>query len=142
MLIDGLLGTWECIATLGCITLIPLLLTLPTFSAELFGTASLLQILYIATISSFIYLLILKMYKKFTTKDFLDISEYIGGSTLKIIVGLLIIAYLFFESFISLSEFTINVQNTLFHETPKEYIAILFSLTVLIRKFNWITWHF
>ncbi len=82
------------------------------------------------------------MYKKFAGKDFLDISEYIGGNTLKIIVGLLIIAYLFFEAFISLSEFTINVQNTLFHETPKEYIAILFSLTVLIRKFNWITRNF
>ena len=82
------------------------------------------------------------MYKKFAGKDFLDISEYIGGKVLKIIVGLLIISYLFFEAFISLSEFTINVQNTLFHETPKEYIAILFSITVLVRKFNWDSWSF
>lgn len=137
MIFEGMLGSWECIATLGCITLIPLLLTLPTFSAELFGAASLLQILYISALSGIIYILILKMYKNFQSKDFLDISEYIGGNAFKIIIGIFIIAYLFFESFISLSEFTINVQNTLFHETPKEYIAILFSLTVLIRKFNW-----
>lgn len=142
MLLEGLLGSWECIATLGCITLIPLLLTMPTFSAELFGTASLLQILYISAISGIIYTLIFKMYKKFSGKDFLDISEYIGGKGLKIIVGIFLIAYLFFEAFISLSEFTINVQNTLFHETPKEYIAILFTITVLIRKFNWASWNF
>ncbi len=36
MILNGLLGSWECIATLVCITLIPLLLTMPTFSAELF----------------------------------------------------------------------------------------------------------
>lgn len=83
MLLEGLLGSWECIATLGCITLIPLLLTMPTFSAELFGTASLLQILYISAISGIIYTLIFKMYKKFSGKDFLDISEYIGRKRIK-----------------------------------------------------------
>ncbi len=132
MIFNGMLGSWECIATIACITIIPLLLTLPTFSAEVFGTASLLQILYITSIVGIIFFAMFKMFRKFKQKDLIDIAEIVGGKFLKYLIGFSIIIYLFFESFIALTDFTINVQNTLFHETPYEYIALLFIFTVLI----------
>ena len=135
MIFEGVFGTWECIAAFCCIAIMPLVLTLPTFSAEQFGTASLLHILYASAITAFLFFTAFKLLKKFKEKDILDISQFLGGNFLKYIVGIAIILFLFFETFISLSEFTINVQNTLFHESPQEHIAILFTLTILISSF-------
>lgn len=135
MIFEGIFGTWECIAAFCCIGIMPLVLTLPTFSAEQFGTASLLHILYVSAITAFLFFTAFKLLKKFKEKDILDISHFLGGNVLKYIVGIIIILFLFFETFVSLSEFTINVQNTLFHESPQEHIAILFTITILISSF-------
>lgn len=132
MIFEGVFGTWECIAAFCCIAIMPLVLTLPTFSAEQFGTASLLHILYASAITAFLFFVAFKLFKKFKEKDILDISFFLGGNFLKYLVGIAAILFLFFETFISLSEFTINVQNTLFHESPQEHIAILFTITILI----------
>lgn len=134
MIFEGIFGTLECVAAFCCIGIMPLVLTLPTFSSEQFGTASLLHILYISAITGFLFFTAFKLLKKFKEKDILDISFFVGGNFLKYLIGLVLLLFLFFETFISLSEFTINVQNTLFHESPQEHIAILFTITILISS--------
>ena len=40
------ISTWECIAMIGCVNIIPLVLTIPTFTAQSFGTGSMLHTIY------------------------------------------------------------------------------------------------
>lgn len=40
------ISTWECIAMIGCVNIIPLVLTIPTFTAQSYGTGSMLHTIY------------------------------------------------------------------------------------------------
>lgn len=132
MIFEGTIGSWQCIATLSTVTLIPLLLTLPTFSAEVFGTASFLHAVYISIVTGLLFLLLFKMYSKYKDKDILDISEAVGGKFLKYSTGALAIFYLLGIGIITLSEFNENIRNILFSEAPAEYISTLFMVAVFL----------
>ena len=45
------IGTWEAVATLGCISLIPVFLTIPTYDVQTFGTATFAHNVYSAIIT-------------------------------------------------------------------------------------------
>lgn len=132
MIFNGLLENFECIATLGCMTIIPIILTLPTFSAHYFGTASFLYAIYSSFVAGLLFWGVFKLFTKYKNKDILDIAEIAGGRTLKIFSGLLISLYLIIAAIITLSEFNENVRNILFDEAPSIYISLLFMITVLI----------
>ena len=44
LIVDGILSSWEAISALGCIAVIPLILTVPTFVGEDVGTGTLIQV--------------------------------------------------------------------------------------------------
>lgn len=129
------IGNWEAVATIGCISLIPILLTIPTYGVETFGTATFLHNVYSSLLTLLILFIILSLYKNFSNMDIVDIGEYVGGKKLKIVWGLLLIAYLFILCTLTLAEFTQNLQNVLFSEAPQEYISILFGITIIISLF-------
>lgn len=129
------IGTWEAVATIGCISLIPILLTIPTYAVETFGTATFLHNVYSSILTLIVLTIILALYKNFSEMDIVDISEYVGGKPLKIIWGVLLSIYLFTLCILTFSEFTQNLQNVLFPDAPQEYISILFGIAIIIGLF-------
>lgn len=132
MIVNGTLSSWQAISTLGCVSIIPLILTLPTFACEEFGTGTFLQVVYMTIIMGLFLLLYFKLYSKFKDKDIIDISEMVGGNFLKYVIALLIIGYLFSVSIFTLSEFNENMRNILFSDAPPAYISLLFIIAVFL----------
>ncbi len=130
------IGAIECIATIGCVNIIPLILTIPTFTAQTFGTGSFAQTVYTILISIIAFSIIFKLFFKFQNKDFIDISEYAGGKTLKYISGIIIISYLILSTVLVLSEFNENIRNMLLKNAPSEYIYLLFIAGMLVGVFS------
>ena len=129
------IGTWEAVATIGCISLIPILLTIPTYAVETFGTATFLHNVYTTILTLIIISIIFALYKNFSNMDIVDIAKYVGGKPLQIIVGIVVILYLFILCILTFSEFTQNLQNVLFPDAPQEYISILFGIGILISVY-------
>lgn len=129
------IGTWEAVATIGCISLIPILLTIPTYAVETFGTATFLHNVYSSILTLIVLAVIFALYKNFSDMDIIDVSEYVGGKPLKFIWGLLLMTYLFVLCILTFSEFTQNLQNILFSDAPQEYISILFGIAIIVSLF-------
>ena len=129
------IGTWEAIATIGCISLIPTLLTIPTFTVETIGTASFLHSIYTAIITFIFLAIILALYKNFATMDIFDISNYVGGKILFLVICLITLLYLMISFVLTFSEFIQNLQNVLLQNAPQEYISIIFGVVITISVF-------
>ena len=129
------IGTWEAVATLGCISLIPILLTLPTYDAESFGTATFAQTLYSSFITLLVIFVLLKLFKNFENMDVLDVVKYGTGNFLYVLCGLILISYLFILCVLTFSEFTQNLQNVIFPDAPQEYVALFFGVAIIISLY-------
>lgn len=130
MIYNGKLGSWECISLIGCISVIPLVLTAPTFIVENLGTGSFLYSVYITLLTGLSFIVLFKLYSKFKDQDIIDLSKFVGGSFLKYLTGLFIIFYLLISSIVTLSEFTENIRYILFDQAPPAYITTLFAITI------------
>lgn len=129
------IGTWEAVATLGCISLIPILLTLPTYDSESFGTATFAHNVYSAIVTLIVISILLRLYKGFENMDALDIVKYGAGNTLYLICGIALISYLFILCVLTFSEFTQNLQNVIFPDAPQEYVGIFFGIALIISLY-------
>lgn len=129
------LGNWEVIATIGCISLIPTLLTIPTFTFETVGTATFLHSIYTGIITFVFFAIVLALYKNFTNMDIVDIANYVGGKPLLLFVAIITMLYLLLSFVLTFSEFIQNLQNVLFQNAPQEYLSIIFGVVVAISIF-------
>ena len=118
----------ECIATLGCVAVIPSLLTGPTFTIQTFGTGSLTHIIYMIIFGALLFSLLFSLLFKFNGMDIIDISEYAGGKFLKYFSGITSIIYLLLTVILALSEFTENIRNIIFQNAPTEYFYLIFFI--------------
>lgn len=129
------IGTWEAVSTLGCVSLIPTLLTIPTYDAETYGTATFAHNIYSTIITFFIILIIVKLLRGFENTDILDIVKYASGKFIFIILGILLIFYIFTLCTLTFCEFTQNLENVLFPDAPKEYVELIFGIAIIISLY-------
>ena len=76
--------------------------------------------------------ILFKFFFKFPNKDFFEISEYVGGKTLRNISYFLVALYLTTSLVLVLSEFNENIRNILFKNAPSEYINLLFIIGMFV----------
>ncbi len=76
--------------------------------------------------------ILFKFFFKFPNKDFFEISEYVGGKTLRNITYFLVALYLTTSVVLVLSEFNENIRNILFKNAPSEYINLLFIIGMFV----------
>ncbi len=86
----------------------------------------------------FIFLyIILKLFKNFANSDIIDVAEYLGGKILKIIIGILFIAYFIIISATQLRNFCEILKLIYFPQVPISLLIILFLIiAVLANKFG------
>lgn len=121
------LGTIEAISFVIIIILNQIVLNLPQNLLEQCGSSTPLNLIYI-TILVFLFLaLVLKLWKPFGNSDILDISEFLGGNILKIILGILFIFYFITVSSTLLRNFS-EILKLVYFEKATICLMLLFFL--------------
>ena len=124
----------QAIALIIIIMINKLILNVPFYIVDLVGNGAIVNIVYISIIDLIGLLVIIKLFEKFDGKDILDISEFVGTSKLKAIVGVLSIILLFSVAFITIIDFS-NVLHTIYFSSfPLIYILIFFITGILIAN--------
>ncbi len=124
----------EAITLMLIIMINKLILNIPYYIVDLVGSGSIINIIYIGIFDFVLTLLIVKLLENFENADILDISEFLAGKPLKILIGLLSIALFLLVSFITLIDFS-NVLHTIyFSNFPMIYILFYFIAGVLVAN--------
>ena len=91
-------------------------------------SSALLNTIYISIIALILSYIIYLLLNKFPTFDILDISNFLGGKVLKIIVGFLFFAYFIFFSATLLKNFIYTLQIIYYPNTNTFFITIIFLI--------------
>ena len=87
------IGNFQAIALILIIVINHLILGTPrTLIAET-GTGTILNMFYIFILALLLVFIITKLFNNFKGKDIIDISEFLGGKFLKVIVGIVFLGY-------------------------------------------------
>lgn len=95
-------------------------------------SATLINIIYITIIVLFIILLFCKLLKKFPGLDLLDISKYLGGNTLKNVIGAFFIAYFIISSSIMLRNFCEGLVVVYYPLTSYVFVILMFIVAIYL----------
>lgn len=128
------LGNFEAICLIVVLFINHIVLNLPQMILDNSGSASALNIIYIISLVLIFALLILKLFKNFTGLDIVDISEYLGGKSLKILVGILCIIYLILECSFLTRIFSKNLLLVYFPNYPISFIIFIFLFVAVIAN--------
>ena len=107
------LSKYECIALLIVVMTNKLILNIPYNIIELTKSGSIINVLYIGLINFIFLVIVLKLLKPFSNLDIIDISNFLGGTLLKVIISILSILLFLLAAYITIVDFS-NVLHTLF----------------------------
>lgn len=128
------IGTFEAIGFMIIVMINRLILNNPKEIIENVGTSSWLNVIVISVIAVIFVLIICKLYKNFTRKDILDISEYLGGSTLKKISSIIFFILFTYVAAIVLRNFCDSLQRIFLPNTPITYIMLFFLIGMIFAN--------
>ena len=109
-----------------------IILNLASYLISETSSSSWLNIIYITVLLVFFILLICKLFKPFSSCDLLDVSEFLGGNVLKVIIGILYILFFIFFCAISLRHISTSLKLIYFEDTPLVYIMLFFIIPATI----------
>lgn len=130
------LTTFEVISTLAIVGLVPIVLSYPQNIAKTFESASVLNYVYTIFIVLLFYIIFYKLYKPFSGKNILGISNFLGGKTLENIFGFSVATYLLILSIPTLHEFGQDLKNMMFTNSLVSEINLFLILGVLLGLFT------
>lgn len=128
------LGNFEAICLIVVLFINHIVLNLPQMILNSSGTASILNCIYVFALVLILGILILKLLKNFAGLDIIDISEYLGGKVLKILIGTLCIFYLTLETAFLTRMFSKNLFLVYFNNYPLTFIIYLFLFVAVIAN--------
>lgn len=128
------LGNFEAICLIVVLFINHIVLNLPQMILNSSGTASILNCIYVFALVLILGILILKLLKNFAGLDIIDISEYLGGKVLKILIGTLCIFYLILETAFLTRMFSKNLFLVYFNNYPLTFIIYLFLFVAVIAN--------
>ena len=128
------LGNLEAICLIVVLFINHLVLNLPQMILDVSSNASILNSIYILALVLIFVILILKLLKKFTGLDIIDISDYFGGKFFKILIGFLCIVYLLIESAFLTRIFSKNLYLAYFNDYPIAFIIFMFLFVAVVAN--------
>lgn len=128
------IGTLEAIMLIVSVIIIHTILSLPKTILDLTKSASILNIIYVTIIVLIFIYIVCKILKHFSGMDLLDISEILGGSLLKNIIGSIFFIYFVISSSILLRNFCECLKIINYPDT--NIIFILFFMMIGISLVN------
>ena len=128
-------GKWEAVTLLVNLICTKNFLYYTRMTVEDAGTAGWIMSIYIGLLALIMFVVQIKLFKKFENRDILDIAEIAGGKPIKIITGLVISGTLFFLCAAVLREFSEEMKVVSLPTSPLSYIMIFFIIGIIIGSF-------
>lgn len=128
------IGKTEAIALFVVIILNHLVLNLPKVFFETAGSAAWLNALYVFLLAFIFIIIILKLFKNFKGMDILDVSKFLGGNSLKIIIGILFLVYLLIISSSLLRDLCRSLNIIYFKNIPTSLLLLVFLIVASIAN--------
>lgn len=123
------IGFVEAIALIVVVILNSIVLNLPETFIGSCGSSSSLNVIFVSILALIFLFIIVKLFKNFSNSDIIDVSEFLGGKYLKIIVGILFIVYFMIISATQLRGFAEILKIVYF---PKVAICFLTSTFLIV----------
>ncbi len=128
------LGKIESISIIIMVMINKLILNIPYYIVNLTGNGSIVNIIYIGIIDFIFLLVMLRLFRNFENSDILDLSEYIGGKTLKAIIAAVSVLLFLLVAFITLLDFSNVLHQIYFSQFQIIYILSFFIIGVAIAN--------
>lgn len=126
------IGKFEVYALFITIISTNVIINIPSILLDFTSTGSWINILYLTAICLLFVLLVCKLFKPFVNLDILDVSDYLGGKFLKIIMGILyIILFISFSAF-CLRYFSYSLKMIYFDNISIVLLMLLFLIPTVI----------
>lgn len=125
---------YEAICLILMVMVSKLILNIPYYIIDMVGTGAVINMIYIG-IMGLIFILILNyLFQKFPNSDIIDVSEYLGGKVLKIIVSIIFIGVFFFVAYVTLSDFSNMLKIIYFEKSPLIFILLFFMIGIVVSN--------
>lgn len=125
----------ESISILIMVMINKLILNIPYYIVNLTGSGSIINIIYIGIIDFIFLLIILRLFKNFENSDIIDISEYLGGKPLKILITIISVLIFLLVATMTLIDFSNVLHQIYFSQFQIIYILGFFIIGVAIANF-------
>ncbi len=94
-----------------------------------------INLIYIGVIGLIFVLCLNYLFQKFPNSDIIDISEFLGGKFLKIIMGIIFIIFFFLVSYITLTDFANMIKTIYFDKSPLIFVLLYFMVGIIVANF-------
>jgi len=128
-------GRWESFCFLISMIGARVFLNFPRTVAEVAGTTGWIMVIYTTILVLIVFFLITRLYEPFEGKDLIDISEMALGGIGRIIVGIILLAYILLSLPIFLREFAEDMKTISYVMSPISFILILLILGTVIAAY-------
>ena len=124
------IGTLEAIMVVLIIVVTHTISSLPRQLLVSTKSATIINLIYVSIIATFLAFLIYKLFKKFPGQDIIDISYFVGGKIFRNITGTIFILYFLVSSSILLRNFCESLKILYFPMTNITFIILLFIIAL------------
>ena len=128
------IGSFEAIALVCIVITNQILLNIPETIIQQSGSSAWINVIFISIVAITFTVIVCKLFERFTGKDILDVSEYVGGSTLKFIIGFVYIVIIILISATLLGYFSESLKIIYFHNTPSILIISIFLTAAILAN--------
>ena len=128
------IGKIEAISLITIIMLNHLILNLPKVFFATAGSAAVLNVIYVFVLALIFLFTVLKLFKNFPGMDILDISKFLGGEKLKLIMGILFLAYIIIIPSFLLRNFCEGLSIIYFSNIPITFLILVFLIVAIIAN--------
>ena len=126
------IGYVEAIALITIVMINKIILNTPKDIIAKTGPSSWLNVIYISIISIITVCLIAYLFKKFPGHDILDVSEYLGGKALKVVIGISYIILLILLTTSIIKNLSETLRIIYFKTSPILFISLFFIVSNII----------
>lgn len=128
------IGSIEAIALICIVMTNHILLNMPENIINSTGSSAWINVIFVSILAICFTLALCKLFEKFTGKDILDISEYVGGKWFKFIIGVAYLGLFLMISSTLLQYFSECLKLIYYHNTPVFVISFVFLLGATIAN--------
>ncbi len=120
------IGTLEAIAFIIIVMINQIILNSPKNILTSTGSAAWLNVIFISILAIMFCLFVARLFSHFKNEDIIDISEFLGGKALKVIIGILYLILFLGVNTLLLRYFSECIRLIYYPTTPKIFIFLFF----------------
>ena len=128
------IGKIEAVALILIVVINEVVLNIPNIIILSTGSGSSINIIFVSLLAVIFTYIICKLLKPFLGQDILDVSDYVGGRTLKTIIGILFILFFIITVSLSVSFFANFIKSVYFNSSPIVFILLFFLVPALFAN--------